>query len=276
MMGVSPDSIRLVSWFRRHNTLSDPRECLVAFSGGVDSAVVAKAAVVALGERAVAVCAYSPSMPRSQPREIAFLAEKIGIELIMVESREFDDPAYTANDVERCYHCKTIRMRQILELGRKKKCGLVVDGSNGDDASDYRPGKRALEELGVISPLAELRFSKADVRELAFQWDLPVHDKPAEPCLSTRILYGLELTPERLDRVDRAEQFIRSLRFSPLRVRMHADDHVRIEVDEEKIGEIVALKAPILSHLNALGFRFVSVDLEGFRSGKMNPPGNNR
>ena len=254
----------LVDWFRNFDS------CLVAFSGGVDSAVLAGAAVQALGDRALAVCAESPSSRTTDHAATVALAEEIGIRLQFVTSREFDDPAYTANSPDRCYHCKRIRMKAIVDLAAELDLAVVVEGSQADDMHDVRPGRRAVVELGIRSPLVELGFNKEQVRDIARSLGLSIHAKPADPCLSTRLAYGVPLTDERLRRIEQAEQFLRPLGFTPLRVRMHDDEHVRIEVSEEQIDEIVLLRKPILERFGQLGFRFVSVDLEGFRSGKMN------
>lgn len=259
------DSSRLIAWF------SDKAGCVVAFSGGVDSAVLAKGAVLALGDKALALFAFSHSTKANEQESVRLLAGEIGIRLECLASEEFDDPLYIRNDMERCFHCKRIRMAHLLRRAREQGIDLVVEGSNSDDLSDFRPGKRAIESLGIASPLAELGLDKTRIRALARSWGLSVHDKPSEPCLSTRIDYGLALTPQRLRRIDEAESFLATLGFSPLRVRLHPGDLARIEVAESQMESLFSLRSRIVPRLKELGFRFVSMNLEAFRSGNMNP-----
>lgn len=269
---TSNDASLLTAWLRDTMESHNANTCTVAFSGGVDSAVVAKAAVLALNSHVRAVCVRSASSKRGSDAETVRLAGEIRIPLVWVDGTEFFDDAYTANTTQRCYHCKRIRMGQILDYAQSHGAALVVDGSNADDEGDFRPGRRANEELGILSPLRDLGLTKDRVRELARYWRLSIHDKPAEPCLSTRIAYGWELTPQRLTRIDKAEEFLHSLGFTPVRARFHADDHLRIEVAPEKLEALLALREPIIAQMRNLGFRFVAIDLEGYRSGKMNPP----
>ena len=192
----------------------------VAFSAGVDSTVVARASAQALGERAVAVTAVSRSLPALEAEAAEQLAKQIGIEHRVVYTDEFDDDDYVRNDSRRCYHCKAILYQRIADLQPELQFDVIANGSNLDDQSDYRPGEQAALEFDVRSPLVEAKLTKADVRLLARHWDLPIWDKPATPCLSSRIAYGLPVTAERIERVDRAERFLReTLGLREFRVR---------------------------------------------------------
>lgn len=244
----------------------------VAFSGGVDSAVVSFAAKLAKGDAAVAVTADSPSVPRSELADAMRLAEAIGIRHIVVGTDEFDNPDYLKNDGRRCYFCKSelySRIERLLpELGQP----IVVSGANLDDLGDYRPGLTAASEKGVRHPLQEAGLTKADVRALAKQWKLPVWDKPASPCLSSRIAPGLAVTPERTRRVEEAEAFLKSLGLRDCRVRYHDGDLARLELPKDDVARFAAepLRTKVADRLRQLGFQFVVIDLEGLRSGSMN------
>jgi pyridinium-3,5-biscarboxylic acid mononucleotide sulfurtransferase len=243
--------------------------CAVAFSGGVDSAVVAKAAQLALGDSAVAVTGTSASLAAGEADDARELARRIGVRHLEIATEEFANPAYVANNPDRCFHCKTELYSQLANLKERLGVNVVANGANADDLGDYRPGMRAAEEHSVRSPLAECGFTKHEVRELAASWDLPVADKPATPCLSSRLAYGLDVTPERLQRIDRAEQFLRSLGFRELRVRLHADDLARIEVPNDEIAALceAEMRRAVIEEFQSLGFKFITLDLAGFRSG---------
>ncbi len=187
------------------------RSCAVAFSGGVDSSLLAKAAHLALGDRAVAVTGASASLAKGELEAAQQLAREIGIRHEVLATDEFNDSNYTANPANRCYFCKTELYEQIKPLAAKLALAVIVNGANLDDAGDWRPGTAAAQEHGVRSPLAECGFTKADVRALAATWQLSVSEKPASPCLSSRVAYGEEVTPQRLQMIDRAEQLLRSL-----------------------------------------------------------------
>ncbi|MEO8494693.1 MAG: ATP-dependent sacrificial sulfur transferase LarE, partial [Planctomycetota bacterium] len=187
--------------------------CAVAFSAGVDSTVVAKAAHLALGENAVAVTGTSASLAVGELDQAKSLAEHIGIRHVVISTDEFANSSYTQNAPDRCYHCKTELYTQLDGLTERLGVQVVLNGANVDDASDYRPGMKAASEHAVRSPLAECGFTKADVRVLAEHWGLPVWDKPATPCLSSRVAYGEEVTPKRLRMIDRAEQLLREQGF---------------------------------------------------------------
>lgn len=243
--------------------------CAVAFSGGVDSAVVAKAAQLALGEAAVAVTGSSSALAAGELEAARELAGLIGIRHVAISTDEFANPDYVANRPDRCYHCKTELYSQLGEIRERLGVDTVVNGANADDLGDYRPGMQAATEHDVRSPLADCGLTKQEVRQLAADWQLPVADKPATPCLSSRVAYGLSVTPERLARIDRAEQFLRSLGFHELRVRYHADDMARIEVPVSEVGRLCEpdVRASVVAEFGQLGFKFVTLDLAGFRSG---------
>lgn len=246
--------------------------CAVAFSAGVDSTVVACAAQQVLGDRAVAVTAVSASLPGGELESARELAGQIGIRHQVIETDEFANQDYTRNAPDRCYHCKTELYSRLEKLAPELDVEVLFNGANLDDLGDYRPGMTAAGEHAVRSPLIETGLDKQDVRDLAAYWELPVWNKPASPCLSSRVAYGLEVTPERLARIDAAEQFLRSRGFSPLRVREHPGHLARVEVPLDQVQRLC--QQPLLGQLNdylqELGYKSVTVDKEGFRSGSLN------
>ncbi len=246
--------------------------CAVAFSGGLDSAVLAKAAQTALGDRTVAVTGVSASLAVGELDEAAEVARQIGIRHQVIETGEVSIPAYQENTGNRCYHCKSELFAQVEQIARQTDFAIVADGSNLDDHGEHRPGIRAAKDRKVRSPLAECGFTKAELRTLAAHWSLPIWDKPATPCLSSRIAYGERVTPERLAMVDRAERFFRERGFQPLRVRYHKGDVARIEVAPEALQQFADddFRREAVEHLKSVGFKYVSLDLEGFRSGSLN------
>jgi uncharacterized protein len=246
--------------------------CAVAFSGGLDSTVLAKAAQLAVGERAVAVTGVSASMAAGELDECRALAQQIGIRHEAVETAELDNPEYQKNTADRCYHCKLELFTQVDRIATRFQVAAVLDGSNHDDQHEHRPGVQAARECKVCSPLAECGLTKAEIRQLAAHWELPTWDKPATPCLSSRIAYGERVTRERLAMVDRAERFLRSRGYRLLRVRYHRGDVARIEVPLDVLPQLVAepLRSELIAEFQAAGFRFVALDLEGFRSGSLN------
>src|SRR5437764_6177564 len=214
--------------------------CAVAFSGGVDSAVVAKAAVLALGNAAVAVTGTSASLAEGELEAAEQLARTIGIRHLVIATDELSQPDYLKNAPDRCYHCKTELYAQLEALLPKLGVKAIVNGANADDLGDYRPGMQAAAEHRIHSPLADCGIRKAEVRELAASWGLPVWDKPATPCLSSRIAYGEEVTPERLAKIDRDEQFLRRQGLANLRVLYHGGDLARIEVPGSELPRLCA------------------------------------
>jgi uncharacterized protein len=247
-------------------------KCAVAFSAGVDSTVVAKAAQLALGDRAVAVTAVSPSLASGELDLAKSLAVEIGIRHVVMSTDEFDNPDYLRNAPDRCYHCKTELYGQLDKIIGELDVDVVLNGANVDDAADYRPGMRAAAEHQVHSPLADCGFTKSDVRELAAAWQLPVWDKPASPCLASRVAYGEEVTADRLRMIDQAEQFLREAGFSIVRVRYHKGDLARIELLPEELKALSddTLRRKLIARFQELGFQFIALDLQGFRSGSLN------
>jgi uncharacterized protein len=244
---------------------------LIAYSGGVDSTLVAKIAFDVLGDRALAVTAESPSLLPEELEDARIQAATIGIAHELVQTREMDNPNYTANPINRCYFCKSELHDTLKPLALQRGYPYVVDGVNADDLKDYRPGIQAAKERGARSPLAEVGVTKAEVRQLSQQLGLPWWDKPAQPCLSSRFPYGEEITVAKLQRVGRAEIYLRKLGFSNLRVRS-AGDTARIELPPEKIKEFVLTTdlPQIVAAFQDFGFVYVTLDLEGYRSGKLN------
>lgn len=244
----------------------------VAFSGGIDSTVVAKAAALALGPGAVAVTADSPSVPRSELQTAKELTRLIGIRHVVIQTEEFDNPDYLRNDGARCYHCKSELYSQVEAILPELGVPVIASGANLDDQGDYRPGLAAASEHAVRHPLQEAGFTKDDVRALARHWGLPTWDKPAAPCLSSRLAPGLAVTPERTRRVEDAEAFLRSLGLRNCRVRYHEGDLARIEVPLAEVPRLASepARTAIAREFRRLGFRFITLDIEGFRSGSLN------
>ncbi|CAN5193147.1 ATP-dependent sacrificial sulfur transferase LarE [soil metagenome] len=251
-------------------TLRSYGSAAVALSGGVDSAVVAKAAFLALGTNAVAVTADSPGVARVDFEDAKRIAAVIGIRHVIVKTSEFESPDYARNDGSRCYYCKSELYSQIETLLPSLGVNVICSGANLDDLGDYRPGLIAAAEHYVKHPLQEAAFSKTMVRELAKAWDLPVWDKPASPCLSSRIAPGVAATAERTRRVENAEAYLKSLGLSNVRVRCHEGELARIEVAIADIVKLADLRSDVTTHLQSLGFKFVTLDLAGFRSGSLN------
>lgn len=252
--------------------ISQFESCAVAMSAGVDSAVVAKAAFLALGSKAIAVTAHSPSLAVGELEQARYLAQVIGIEHQVLQTSEFSNPSYVRNQGDRCYHCKSELYGQLELLAKSQVRRTLLNGTNADDLGDYRPGLRAASEYNVRSPLAECAINKTGVRALARYWQLPVWDKPASPCLSSRVAYGEEVTPQRLRMIDQAEQYLRGLGIDPVRVRYHRGDLARIEVPLQYIERMteVRTRQSLETKLLGLGFQFVTIDLGGFKSGSLN------
>jgi uncharacterized protein len=243
---------------------------VVAFSAGADSTLVAKVAADELGERALAVTSASASLAERELREGLEYAERLGIRHRVVYTDELANPDYLANPTNRCYHCKTELYTHLEELAARESYRHVANGLNLDDLGDYRPGLQAAREHGVRAPLQEAGLTKADVRAISKLLDVPTWDKPAMACLSSRVPYGEEITPEKLGQIDRAEQFLRNLGYRQLRVRHHGQV-ARIELPAEEMPDFLAAHAQAATeHLKSLGFLYVALDLQGFRSGSLN------
>lgn len=246
-------------------------QALIAYSGGVDSTLVAKIAYDVLGDRALAVTAVSPSLLPEELEDAKIQAATIGISHKVVQTQEMDNPNYTSNPVNRCYFCKSELHDTLKPLALELGYPYVVDGVNADDLHDYRPGIQAAKERGARSPLAEIGVTKAEVRQISQQLGLPWWDKPAQPCLSSRFPYGEEITIAKLQRVGRAEIYLRNLGWQNLRVRSEGDT-ARIELSPDKIKDFVSTTdlPTLVSTFQNWGFIYVTLDLEGYRSGKLN------
>jgi pyridinium-3,5-biscarboxylic acid mononucleotide sulfurtransferase len=243
---------------------------VVAFSGGVDSTLLLRLAADVLGAgNVLAAVGTSPSLPDGEREEAERLAGAAGVELIEFESGEFDDPNFTGNPPDRCYHCKSALYTRLWKIARERGFQSVVSGANADDPGDYRPGLDAGKRMGVASPLMEAGLSKADIRNASRIMGLVTWDKPAMACLASRIPYDSPITPERLSRVGRAEDALRALGFGECRVRDY-ETLARIEVPADSIERAVAARHAIVSSLTALGYVYVTLDLAGLRSGSMN------
>ncbi|WP_199248370.1 ATP-dependent sacrificial sulfur transferase LarE [[Phormidium] sp. ETS-05] len=244
---------------------------LIAYSGGIDSTLVAKVAWDVLGDKALAVTAVSPSLLPEDLEDARVQAAEIGIRHEEVETQEMANPNYTSNPVNRCYFCKSELHDTLKPLALERGYPYVVDGVNADDLQDYRPGIQAAKERGARSPLAEVGITKAEVRQIAQQLGLPWWDKPAQPCLSSRFPYGEEITVAKLQRVGRGERYLRQLGWSNLRVRS-AGDTARIELPPDQIKEFIAATdlPALVAAFKDFGFLYVTLDLEGYFSGKLN------
>ncbi|PSO49656.1 MAG: ATP-dependent sacrificial sulfur transferase LarE [Cyanobacteria bacterium SW_9_44_58] len=251
--------------------LQEMEQALIAYSGGIDSTLVAKAAYDVLGDKALAVTAVSPSILPEELEEAKIQAQTIGIPHELIETHEMDDPNYTSNPVNRCYFCKSELHDTLKPIALSRGYPYVVDGVNADDLQDYRPGIQAAKERGARSLLAEAGITKADVRELTKQLELPWWDKPSQPCLSSRFPYGEEITIAKLQRVGRAEVYLRQQGWINIRVRSDGDT-ARIELPPDKIKDFVMETdlSQLTEKFQELGFLFVTLDLEGYQSGKLN------
>jgi uncharacterized protein len=256
---------------RLHEILSGAGRLLVAYSGGVDSAFLAWTARQVLGDRMLAVIADSPSLARTHLEDALAFARETGIPVEVIETRELENPDYARNDAQRCFHCKDELFTVMEQYRAAHGFDAIAYGVNTDDQGDFRPGQRAAREHHVLAPLLEAGLSKTEIRELAQQSGLRVWDKPASACLSSRIEYGRPVTPEALQIIEQGEDALRALGFRQFRVRHHGDI-VRIEIAREELERAMSIEMAgrFTSLFKGLGFKFVTLDLEGFRSGSMN------
>lgn len=245
--------------------------CAVAYSGGVDSTLLLRLSTAVLGDRAVGVLAVSESLDQSELESARRTAERMRVPLAIVTTREYDNPEYRRNDANRCYHCKTELFTVVKRFAQERGIPWVLDGSNADDAGDFRPGLRARDEQGVRSPLLEVGLDKAAIRRFSQALGLPTWDKPAAPCLASRLPYGTEVTDERLRQVEAAEMSLRALGFRVCRVRHHGQVG-RIEVPAEDLPRLLepGTREKAVAGVKGAGFLHAAVDLEGFRSGSLN------
>ena len=254
-----------------YERLTALQSLIVAYSGGVDSAFLAWAATRALGDRALSVTAESASYPEHHRAMALAIARDFGLRHEMVRTTEMDQPAYRANNPDRCYHCKHELYTQLTSIASARGIAAVADGSNADDRGDYRPGRKAAREFGVISPLDEVGLTKDDIRALSREAGLPTWDEPASACLSSRIPYYSEVNEEKLRTIEQAEEALRDLGFRVLRVRHHGDV-ARIELAKNEMPRLFEedRHARADAALRALGFKYVAVDLKGYRLGSLN------
>jgi len=254
---------------RLQNLLKEMDKVLIAYSGGVDSTFLLKVARDTLDDNVLAVIAESPTYPSAEVHQAKELCDRLGVKCQIIQTDEFSNEDFVSNPKERCYYCKRELFSKLLQIAKEHNIPYVLDGSNYDDKSDYRPGTRAKEELGVRSPLLELGFTKQNIRDLSRELNLPTWDKPSFACLASRIPYGTRITTDILKRIEEGENYLRSLGFNQLRVRHHGNI-VRIEVEKDSAGDVMQRMDQVSDKFEELGYTYVTLDLKGYRSGSMN------
>lgn len=265
--GIS-DFLKL-KWEALLGELASFESAIIAYSGGVDSSFLAYAAAQALGDRMIAITVISPAEPANVLKAAVDFAAQHGFKHEKITHDPLQNPNYRANPTDRCYHCKTIILKDLWDYARLHQYGVVLEGQNADDQSDYRPGQKAVAETGTLSPLAKNGLTKAEIRYLARVFGLSIWDQPSSPCLASRIPYGTEITVNALDQIARAENYLHEKGFKIARVRYH-NDLARIEVEPSKIAILLDLREDILNNFKKIGFLYVTLDLQGYRLGSLN------